>query len=397
MQRFQNGWFIFSIYVLLTTGVSIQKYVLSAEEEKPFRHYNNYMIFKSSAKHLLEGKNLYLPYPDEYNDLYKYSPTFAAFMLFFSWMPNVVGLCAWNLLNVVPLFLAIWLLPFEEKKRALIAWLILPELLINVQNAQSNGLIAACIILGFIAVERGNTRAVFLPISISMFIKLFGAIGAIVVAFSRNYLQIILFGIIWVLVLLCLPLLLVPIDNLLWQYSNWWNLLKEDYAPIGGASIYSIWATWLKTEPPKLWLTSIGLFALLAPLVQIKKYEGLNFRTMYLGFLMIWMVIFNHRAESPTFIIAICGAMLWFFAQENQEKNVANLVLLSIVVFCASILPSDLVPKSWTDFGWKYELKAISTTLIWLKALYDLFTLKIEKQKQEQSNLTQVKLQNAMR
>lgn len=151
-----------------------------------------------------------------------------------------------------------------------------------------------------------------------------------------------------------------------------------------------------KTEPPKLWLTSIGLFALLAPLVQIKKYEILNFRTMYLGFLMIWMVIFNHRAESPTFIIAICGAMLWFFVQENQEKNVANLVLLSVVLFCASILPSDLVPKSWTDFGWKYELKAISTTLIWLKALYDLFTLKIEKQKQELGNLTQVKMQNAM-
>lgn len=381
MRWFQNSRFIFSVYCLLAIAVSAQKYALgtSESEEKPFRHYNNYAIFKSSAKHLLEGKNLYVAYPEEHDDLYKYSPTFAAFMLLFSLMPDAVGLCAWNLLNAIPLFLAVWLLPLSEKKRALIAWLILPELLISMQNAQSNGLMAACIMLAFVAIERNKAELAFLPISISVFIKLFGAVGGVLAVFGKNRLRVALFGAVWSLALLTLPLLFVPIDDLLWQYENWFNLLKEDYGPIGGASVHSIWATWLKTEPPKAWLTALGVVALLAPLAQIKKYENLTFRATYLGFLMIWAVIFNHRAESPTFIIAICGAMIWFLAQENQEKNALNLALLGVALFCASILPSDLVPKSWTDFGWKYELKAIGCTLVWFKALYDLFALKAEE------------------
>jgi hypothetical protein len=61
--------------------------------------------------------------------------------------------------------------------------------------------------------------------------------------------------------------------------------------------------------------------------------------------------------------------MLWFFA---QKKTVLNVILLTFALFCTAILPSDLVPKSWTEYGWKYELKALSCILVWLKAGYDL-------------------------
>src|SRR5580658_9739822 len=40
-------------------------------------YYNNYVIFKYSFFHLIDGKNLYGIYPDDHWDLFKYSPTFA--------------------------------------------------------------------------------------------------------------------------------------------------------------------------------------------------------------------------------------------------------------------------------------------------------------------------------
>ena len=371
MRCLQDSRLIFCFHVLLAIAVSAQKYVLDKVEydKKTLRHYNNYLIFKYSAKHLLEGKNLYTSYPDEHDDLYKYSPTFAVLMLPFWYLPDAIGLCLWNLCNAIPLFLAIWLLPMPQEKRALIAWLILPELLINMQNSQSNGLVAACMIMTFVAIERRKWEITALPIALSAFIKIFGVLSSILAVFSKNRYKVMIFGAVWFALWLSLPLLVVPPSNLIAQYENWLTLLKEDYEPLRSASVYGCWLAWFENEPPRMWLTLIGVAALLLPLTQIKKYENLNFRITYLGFLMIWGVIFNHRAESPTFIIAICGVMLWFFA---HEKTLLNVVLLALALFCTAILPSDLVPKSWTEYGWKYELKALSCILVWLKVCYDL-------------------------
>ncbi len=371
MRYLQDSRLIFCFYTLLAIAVSMQKYVLDRVEhdKKSLRHYNNYLIFKYSAKHLLEGKNLYTSYPDEYDDLYKYSPTFAILMLPFLYLPDAIGLCLWNLLNAIPLFLAIWLVPMPQQKKALIAWLVLPELIINMQNAQSNGVVAACMITTFVAIEHKKWELTALPIALSAFIKIFGALSGILAVFSENRYKVIIFGAIWFALWLSLPLLVVPPSSLIAQYENWLTLLKKDYEPIRSASIYGCWLAWFESEPPRMWLTLIGVAALLLPLTRIKKYENLNFRITYLGFLMIWGVIFNHRAESPTFIIAICGVMLWFFA---QKKTFLNVILLTFALFCTAILPSDLVPKSWTEYGWKYELKALSCILIWLKAGYDL-------------------------
>ena len=48
---------------------------------------------------------------------------------------------------------------------------------------------------------------------------------------------------------------------------------------------------------------------------------------LLLASIMIWVVIFNHRAESPTFIIAITGVALWYYAQQQKPENYVLLVL----------------------------------------------------------------------
>jgi hypothetical protein len=55
----------------------------------------------------------------------------------------------------------------------------------------------------------------------------------------------------------------------------------------------------------------------------------------------MWMVLFNHKAESPTFIIAVV-AMAWAFALFPEWKLFRTTVLVCIAV--TSLSPTDLVP-----------------------------------------------------
>ena len=66
--------------------------------------YNNYLIFKNSAIHLINNENLYVLYRQQQIDLFKYSPTFSFFFLGLTFLPNWLGLFLWNALNVLVLF-----------------------------------------------------------------------------------------------------------------------------------------------------------------------------------------------------------------------------------------------------------------------------------------------------
>ena len=107
---------IFVVYVLLVIIASIQSYLLV---DSQYTLYNNYVIFKQSNIHLVKDLNLYIHYPQEHNDLFKYSPTFAFLFGTFTYLPDILGLSLWNLLNAIVFFLAIYLLPSIDKKKSL--------------------------------------------------------------------------------------------------------------------------------------------------------------------------------------------------------------------------------------------------------------------------------------
>src|SRR6266516_2262728 len=93
-----NPNFILAVYSLLAIIAALQEYHLSAKSDT-FSHYNNFIIFKSSFTHLIQHKDLYVLYPNEHFDYYKYSPVFAMAMALFAYLPDVIGLIIWNLLN----------------------------------------------------------------------------------------------------------------------------------------------------------------------------------------------------------------------------------------------------------------------------------------------------------
>lgn len=88
-----------TICSLLAIVAAVQSYYLpamtAAGSEHLYPRYNNYIIFKQSYFHLVEGDNLYQQYPEESWDLYKYSPTFALFFGILAWLPDLPGLILW--------------------------------------------------------------------------------------------------------------------------------------------------------------------------------------------------------------------------------------------------------------------------------------------------------------
>lgn len=65
---------------------------------------NNFLIFKNAFWHVIEQKNLYAAYPEEYEDLYFYGPVFSFVVAPFAVLPTWIGVILWVLFNAFLLF-----------------------------------------------------------------------------------------------------------------------------------------------------------------------------------------------------------------------------------------------------------------------------------------------------
>ena len=150
---------IFWLYIIVAAIASLHLVLLGTHHEfegRMYTEYNNYIIFKNSFYHLLEGKDLYILYPNEQWDLYKYSPAFALFMGLIAWLPNIIGLIIWNVLNALVLLWAIKMLPFRQRTISLLLWFVFLEMLTSIQSSQSNAMIAGLIIAAYGWLQRGR-------------------------------------------------------------------------------------------------------------------------------------------------------------------------------------------------------------------------------------------------
>lgn len=174
------------IFILASLAASLQS--LSSkkvyESGQVLNRYNNYTIFERSFHHLHEGNDLYVAYPDEYWDLYKYTPSFSVFFGIFAIFPDWAGLSLWNLFNALVLLLAIYYLPkLSLRQKGWIALIVLIELITSMQNEQSNALIAGLLVLSFGLLENKRYLPATLCIVFSGFIKLFGIVGFAILLF----------------------------------------------------------------------------------------------------------------------------------------------------------------------------------------------------------------------
>jgi hypothetical protein len=337
----------------------------------PYISYNNYRIFKFSFYHLLEGKDIYQLFPDDHWDLYKYSPAFALCFGVLSWMPDTIGLLLWNLINSLCLFAGIRMLPgLSDEKKSWILLFSLLEMLLSIQNTQSNGLMAGLIVLAFAFAERSKYAWSTLCIVFSFYIKIYGALAFIFYLFYPGKLRLAGWSLFWMILFALLPLLVVNTHQLSFLYHSWLDLLLNDRSASIGVSLMGILETWFNLAQYKNGVTLMGLVLFLLPLIHIKQYKDYTFRLLYLA----WMVIFNHKAESPTFVIVTAGIGIWYFSQRSSPLNRLWLILS---FFLISMSVSDLVPAPVrNEFIRPYNIKAVMGIVVWFTLLYEQLLLR---------------------
>ena len=370
------------VFLLATVFVTVQRFSIGDKtfgaDTHIYTHYNNYVIFKQSFYHLLDNKDLYKAYPDEQFDLFKYTPTFAMLMAPMALLNDYLGLFIWNLLNVMVLFWALVYFPFKERKYSYFALLfIFIELINGLQNTQSNGLIAGLIIASFVLIERRKIALATFLLILSVFIKPFGIVACSLFLCYPDKIKTILYATFWFILLLFLPLIVISADQLILQYNSWLNLLQNDHSKSVGLSMMGWLASWFNIYWDKLFILSNAMVLFLVGLLRYRLYEQKKYRQLLLASILLWVIVFNHKSESPTFIIAVSGIIIWFF---NVKQSVLNKLFLLLAFIFTILLPTGmfdfLISQQILN---TYVIKAVPCILIWFKITFDILSMKRPK------------------
>jgi len=353
---------LLALYATSAVLVTIQKGVLTQS--------NNFAVFRWAAINLLAGADLYAAHPGQHVDFYKYSPTFALLFLPFARPPFALALLAWNLLNALLLYYAlVRLLPGRPGVIALA--LVYLELLLSMQYTQSNALVAASMILAFLAFERGRQLGAAVWIALGTFIKLFPLAGVALALFHprRWRFAVLLAGL--AVALAALPLVVVSPDALAAQYRSWRAIEAVDTLN-RGYSLMQYLYMWFGADWPNWPVQLAGTVLLLLPLALGRRRWGeYRFRLRFFCSILVYVVLFNHQSETATFVIAFTGIAIWYVSSERNPWRTAVVAAMLLVMLLHDV---EIVPLWVKDQIFvPHRLKGIPCVAAWFAMQAELF------------------------
>ncbi|MDY3317293.1 glycosyltransferase family 87 protein [Riemerella anatipestifer] len=379
LKWFYNPKVIFGVYSLAAIFSALSKYFHGKEA------YNNYLLFKYVFFHTIDKKNLYAQYPELYFDSNHYGIFFSTIIMPFALMPDAIGMVLWNLANVWLLMYAFAKLPISTNKKTLLAWLCLQEYITAAVSFQFNVGLTALLILSAIYVDNKKEIHASVAILTGFFVKIYGIAGLAFFPFISNKKKFI-FSFLGISILfLILPMLLSDMHFGLQSYLDWYRSLSGKNLSnqvLGNRQDFSLMGIVRRVlGDPNIsnlvfLVPGIILFAL--PYIRFSQYKATAFRLMILASTLLFIVLFSSGSESPTYIIAVAGVMIWFVIQKKQTFTTMALMLFVMVLTCFSF--SDLFPRSIKeDYVIKYSLKALPCCLVWFRILYELLVKDFEK------------------
>jgi len=326
-----------------------------AEISRGLGDINNFLIYKQVFWHTLEQKHLYLSYPLEYSDVNHYGPLFSMLIAPFALLPVYIGCFLWCLLNVGFLFYAIKQLPLSEKSIQFILLIGVFELITSVHSVQFNPMLCGMILLSF-------TALFFL--------------------FTPHKKKFIYTGIVWLAVLVCFPMLISSPQFIMDSYIDWYEVLIEkngqniESSMFAGMQDISVMGMIRRIfgvyEMPNLFVTVPAGILMLLPLLRFSLWSNPLYRLNYLALLLIGLVIFSSSAESPTFVIAVIGYLIWH-VQQSYKDTFPYKVLLVLMLLLTIFSPTDLFPRFIREqYILRYSLKALPCFVAWLAVAYTL-------------------------
>ncbi|MDP9206213.1 MAG: DUF2029 domain-containing protein [Gemmatimonadota bacterium] len=344
------------IYVSAVLFVTIQRGV--------FGFPNDFAIFRASFWNLIAGRDLYVLRLYQARDRFWYSPTFALLFAPFAVLPFLVGLFLWNLVNALAVFFALrFLLPLDRAGVAQ-ALAFLPVLR-SIQSSQSNALVTALIIIAFVSFERGWLWRGGVAIALGAVTKLF-PLAALTFALPRpNRLRATLTLLLTTLILVALPLLVLSPGELAAQYQSWKSLGTAETSLLGSSVMGLLRDAGLAWPP--WWIQLLACGVVLAVLIaRLGDWENRSVRLQFLGFVMVFCVVFNHRAERQSAVIAICGMVIWHLASPRSAWRTWLFVIVYVLV---TISGADMVPDVIKRILTPQVRFVIPLTILWLVML----------------------------
>lgn len=359
-----------------------------------YSHYNNYIIFKQSFFHLIQHQDLYIHYPLEQYDLFKYPPTFALLFAPFSVLPDFLGYSIWTGLNLLlPVFAIYKLQGVLSRAKAIMSTLLLLEGFTSALNSQSNGLMLGLLLFAFVAMQNGRISQAVLFIWLTAFIKLFGILFfALLLVFPgasrKSLLRIpMIFAALYLL-----PLPILGWNGLQGQYASMFNLLAHDHGFFVKYSVMGWLQQWFGLQPNKNLILILGLGLQCLPLLilivkqklwRLNSLQQINSKSLerwqflFAASWLLWMVIFNHMAESATYVIAVGGAMLALSQLVTSENTHFGTTKISGMLDDQN-KRIDLNTQSNSavkNFGWGRYLNSQNSPWILVFIMMFLFTM----------------------
>lgn len=374
-----NPKYIFGIYLLVSVLSAIAKF-----RGGPTK-YNNYLIFKNVFYNTISGNNIYLRYPEIHLDSNHYGVFFSLLIAPFAMFPDWLGMPLWNVANTLVFLFAIHKLPFSNQKKAFFAWLCLQEFITAAVSLQFNIALTGLLMLSAIYIyEKKETQSAF-AIMIGFFVKLYGIAGLSAFFFVKSKLKFILaltgFGILFFV----LPMLLSTYHFGIQSYADWFQSLSEKNVSnqvLGNRQDFSLMGIVRRVlgdaSISNLTFLLPGMLVFALPYIRINQYKNLPFQLLILSSTLLFIVLFSSGSESPTYIIAVAGVMIWFIIQKEKTPLIIGLLIFVIILTCFSF--SDLFPKSIKEnYVIKYSLKALPCCFVWFRVIYELLTKDFQK------------------
>lgn len=326
---------------------------------------NNFVIFTWSSRHLLGHQPLYQLYPQLYDDYFLYHPAFAVLFLPFSLLPYAVGVCAWTLLSTLLLLHAVRSLPgLATREKNLVLLFVLPEFINNLQYAQTNILLLALMLLVFTNFEKQHLLTAGLFTALCFCIKGYGGIIGLLFLLYPGKWKYLLAAASSTLLICLLPLLFGSWSETLGLYAGWLKMIssdeiRESMSVLGVARPWGIGETFV---------TAAGGLLLLFTLILLSRAKT-GARLSLLSYLLVWVVLFNRAAESPTYQLALMGLGLWLAMHGFRGKWLLGGLMLILMVYLAS---SDLFPFIHQYF-YDHQVKVLAFSIPFLLMQYEVF------------------------
>jgi hypothetical protein len=245
---------------------------------------------------------------------------------------------------------------------------------------QFNPIITALIIFSFYFIRKKQNFWASLIIALGTFTKLYGIVGLAFFFFSDNKLKLIAGLVFWSAVLFVLPMAISSPEFILKTYSAWYHdLLAKNTENVSSdlqdISVMGIVRRVFNYPDFKnIFVIAPAIFIFALSYIRVKYFKSIQYQLLILASVLIFTVIFSSSAESPTYIIAFCGAAIWFM-NLNRPVTILEVSLLVFAIIVTSFPFADIFLKTiTTTYIRPYKLKALPCLLIWLKIVSETLT-----------------------